>query len=367
LSARAFRAPGRVNLIGEHTDYNQGLVLPIALDLATVATVTPARDGRLRVYTAHFNQERDWDPADLANVSPVHGWPDYVVGVARELIRAGYPVEPLEIHIESTVPEGSGLSSSAALDVSCALAMLNGRSIDRLLLARICQAAERDFVGVPTGIMDPYASIFGQEGAAIEIDCRSLTHKVVGLPPNVEILAVNSMVKHALGQSAYRERTEQCAAAVEVIRKRYPDTRSLRDVDGDMLAAMWVDLPESPARRARHVVQENRRVEEFVTACARGDLRRMGELFIASHASLQHDYEVSCEELDFLVETACSIEGVWGARMTGGGFGGCTVNLVDPAAVDHFRGDIARRYHDRFSIHPRIYRCEPSAGASEIH
>ncbi len=367
MSVRAFSAPGRVNLIGEHTDYNLGFVLPIALDLATVATATPSADGRLRVHSVHYNQQLDWDPSELTHVPRAHGWPDYVVGVARELIGAGYPVEPLEIYIESTVPEGSGLSSSAALEVSCALAMLNGRPIDRLRLAQICQAAERDFVGVPSGIMDQYVSVFGQEGAAIEIDCRSLTHKVVGLPRNVEILAVNSMVKHSLGLSAYRERTEQCAAAVEAIRLHDPETCSLRDVDGDMLAAMWVDLPEILARRARHIISENQRVMEFVSACGRGDLGRMGELFAASHASLRDDYEVSCEELDFLVETACSIEGVWGARMTGGGFGGCTVNLVDPAAEDRFRGDIARRYHDRFSVHPQIYRCEPSAGASEIH
>jgi galactokinase len=340
LTARAFRAPGRVNLIGEHTDYNLGFVLPIALDLSTVAIATPSRDGRLHVHTALRNQQISWSPAELADLSPAHDWSDYVVGVARELTRAGFPLEPLEIRIESTVPEGAGLSSSAALEVSCALAMLNGRLIDRLQLARICQAAERDFAGVPNGIMDQYASVFGQDGAALEIDCRSLTHKVVSLPPNVEILAVNSMVKHALGHSAYRQRTEQCAAAVEAIRVRYPEARSLRDVNAAMLTAIWPDLPGIPARRARHVVGENRRVGEFVASSGRGDLRRMGELFADSHASLRDDYEVSCEELDFLVETAGSIEGVWGARMTGGGFGGCIVAMVDPAAADRFRAGI---------------------------
>jgi galactokinase len=366
LRARAFRAPGRVNLIGEHTDYNLGFVLPIALDLAVVAKSSPAQDGRLHVHTTLRAQQKNWRLTELEHLPPAQDWTDYVVGVARELIRAGFPVDPLEIRIESTVPEGSGLSSSTALEVSCALAMLNGRPIDRLRLARICQAAERDFVGVPSGIMDQYVSVFGQEGAALEIDCRSLTHKVVSLPPNVEILAVNSMVKHALGQSAYRERTEQCAAAVRAIGVRYPDTRSLRDVDAEMLETMWAELPAIPARRARHVVGENRRVEEFVSACGRGDLRRMGELFAASHASLRDDYEVSCEELDFLVEATGSIEGVWGARMTGGGFGGCTVNLVDPAAEDRFRFEMARMYSDRFSVHPQIYRCRPSAGASEV-
>ena len=180
---RAFRAPGRVNLIGEHTDYNLGFVLPIALDLGCVATATPATDGRLRVYTEDLNQSRDWDPGRSAHLSPAHDWTDYVIGVARELIRAGYEVGPQSLRIHSTVPIGSGLSSSAALEVSAALAMLDGRPIEPLRLAQLCQRAEREFVGVPSGIMDQYVAVFGQEGSAIEIDCRSLTHKVVTLPP----------------------------------------------------------------------------------------------------------------------------------------------------------------------------------------
>ena len=246
MKARAFRAPGRVNLIGEHTDYNLGFVLPIALDLQTAATATPSRDGRLRVYTKHFEQERDWDPAELPLLTPAHDWSDYVVGVARELIRAGYAVPPMDIRIESTVPEGSGLSSSAALEVSSALAMLDGREIGRLELAQLCQRAEREFVGTPSGIMDQYVSVFGEEGSALEIDCRSLTHKVVCLPPKVEMIAVNSMVKHALAQSAYRERTEECAAAVGAIRTLFPEVRSLRDVHASMLTEARPRWRKSP-------------------------------------------------------------------------------------------------------------------------
>jgi len=366
VTGRAFCAPGRVNLIGEHTDYNLGFVLPIALDLACVTTATPANDGRFRVRTENLRQTRDWDPAEIPHLSPAHNWTDYVIGVARELIAAGYPVGAQNLTVRSTVPGGSGLSSSAALEVSCALAMLLGRPIEPLRLAQLCQRAERGFVGVPSGIMDQYVSVFGREGSAIEIDCRSLTHKVVHLPPNVEIFAVNSMVKHELGQSAYRERTEQCAAAVAAIRTHYPEVQSLRDVDARMLTEVYGSLPEIPARRARHVVSENQRVEEFVAASESGDLSRMGELFLASHRSLQFDYEVSAEELDFLVDTAIGIGGVYGARMTGGGFGGCTVNLVDPAAEEIFQREIVRRYQDRFAIAPQIYRCRPSAGASEI-
>jgi galactokinase len=212
--------------------------------------------------------------------------------------------------------------------------------------------------------MDQYVAVFGERGSAIEIDCRSLTHTVVTLPPNVEIFAVNSMVKHDLAQSAYRERTEQCSAAVEAIRSRYPDVRSLRDVDLPMLAAS--SLPGTIGRRARHVIGEDERVRKFVAACREGDVRQMGELFVESHRSLQFDYEVSSEELDFLVDTAIGIEGVYGARMTGGGFGGCTVNLVDQGAAARFEREIACRYQARFSVRPQVYRCRPSAGASEI-
>jgi galactokinase len=363
---RAFRAPGRVNLIGEHTDYNLGFVLPIALDLACAATTSPAMDSRLRIYSEELGRSADWDVAGIPQLSPSGNWTDYVAGVARELIAAGYSIEPQSIRIHSTVPSGSGLSSSAALEVSCALAMLGGRPIQPLQLAQLCQRAEREFVGVPSGIMDQYVAVFGQEGAALEIDCRSLTHKVVTLPGGVEIFAVNSMVKHALGQSAYRERTEQCAAAVEAIRTRYPDVRSLRDVDPRMFGEIASTLPDTIRRRARHVVTEDERVEKFVDACRGGDLPKMGELFVESHRSLQFDYEVSCEELDFLVDTAISIEGVYGARMTGGGFGGCTVNLVDPAAEARFVREIAAKYQERFQVRPQVYRCQPSAGASEI-
>jgi galactokinase len=363
---RAFRAPGRVNLIGEHTDYNLGFVLPIALDLACIAKTVPASGGRLRVRSENRAEQKEWDLAAIPSLQPAHDWTDYVIGVAQQLIRAGYVVGPQNILIDSSVPEGSGLSSSAALEVSCALAMLNGRPIDRLRIAQLCQGAEREFVGIPSGIMDQYVAVFGLEGAALEIDCRSLTHQTVSLPPNVEIFAVNTMVKHALAQSAYKERTEECAAAVEAIQAHFPQVRSLRDVDPRMLAEVFDRLPDVPARRARHIVGENERVKQFIADCQSGNLRKMGELFFASHRSLRLDYEVSCQELDFLVESAQAIDGVYGARMTGGGFGGCTVNLVDPAAEEKFQSEIVKRYGERFSITPQVYRCRPSAGASEV-
>ena len=364
---RVFRAPGRVNLIGEHTDYNLGFVLPIALDLACFVAVSDSPDGALRVYSEEKRQSREWPAADLGRIAPSHDWSDYVIGVAQELIRAGYPVAPRQMLIRSTVPEGSGLSSSAALEVSSALAFLDGRAIDPLRLAQLCQRAEGSFVGMPCGIMDQYVSLFAQEHAALKIDCRSLESDPVTLPDGIAILAVNTMVKHALGQSAYKQRTAECAQAVEVIRSLDASVRSLRDVDLTLFEKAAPLLPPVTARRARHVVTENERVELFVKAARRGDVERMGQLMGESHVSLQHDYEVSCAELDFLVDTAAGIEGVLGARMTGGGFGGCTVNLLREGAGEHFRHEVVEAYGERFGITPEIFDCRPSRGAGAVN
>jgi len=362
---RIFRAPGRVNLIGEHTDYNLGFVMPVALDLATYVAAAPAADGKLRLYSEHRDESAEWPIADLSGAKRRGHWTDYTIGIAQELIHAGFPIEPANLLIRSTVPEGSGLSSSAALEVSSALALLGGRPMQRLDLARLCQDAERNFVGMPCGIMDQYISVFGEEQAAICLDCRSLKHQVVRLPADAAIVAVNTMVKHELASSAYKERTEQCAAAVEIVRQRHPQVASLRDVTPAMFEEAAPFMPPVVARRARHVVSEDVRVLQFVSACREGQLERMGELFESSHRSLQHDYEVSCDELDFLVDTGMGIEGVYGARMTGGGFGGCTVNLLQPAALPSFQQEIGELYYQRFGIRPAIYPCHPAWGAAE--
>jgi len=362
---RVFRAPGRVNLIGEHTDYNLGFVLPIAIQLASFIASAPG-DGVLRVYSENLHDKREWPVDGILQLERSRDWGDYVAGVARELLRAGYKLENTRLAIHSTVPVGSGLSSSAALEVSSALAMLGAQTIAPLELARLCQRAEREFVGMPCGIMDQYTAVFGVENAALELDCRSITHKAVSLPAEAAIIAVNTMVKHELGSSAYKQRVEECAAAVEAIRRRYPEVRSLRDVSSAQLETVTDEIPAVPRRRAWHVVTEDERVENFMAAGAAGDLREMGELFVGSHRSLQRDYEVSCDELDFLVDEALGISGVFGARMTGGGFGGCTVNLVRPEAVPIFRSAIAKAYKDRWGLDPQIYTCQPSAGAGEV-
>lgn len=360
---RVSRGPGRVNLIGEHTDYNLGLVLPMALELACLVASAPSPDGRLRVHSENLGQSREWPLEGVPGLKPAGDWGDYVAGVARELIRAGCAVQPANLLIRSTAPVGSGLSSSAALEVATALALLGDQKMDGLELAQLCRRAENQFVGMPCGIMDQYVSVFGRANSAIKIDCRSMRHEIVGLPAGVEILAVNSMVKHELGQSAYRQRVAECAAAVEAIRGRNPRVESLRDAS---LAELTEAVPAAPRKRARHILTENARVEEFMAACRRADLGALGELLVASHRSLQQDYEVSCVELDYLVDRALGIPGVLGARMTGGGFGGCTVNLLRPEAVPEFEAKITAAYREGFGIDPQIYPCRPSEGAGEI-
>ena len=340
---KLWRAPGRINLIGEHTDYNLGFVMPMAITFSTYIAAAPSPDGKLRAYSANLNDTREWTPGALRRAGD---WGDYIAGVAGLL--GSY--QPMNLYIHSDVPEGAGLSSSAALELSTSLALLDGRKMDPLELVKLCRRAENDFVGMPCGIMDQFISALAREHAALRIDCRSLEYEVVTLPDNVIVVAVNTMVKHELGTSAYRTRVAECAAAAKML-----GVASLRDATHD-----------GGDKRARHVISENARVEAFRAACAAGDLRAMGELFVASHRSLQHDYEVSCMELDFLVDTAITMEGVYGARMTGGGFGGCTVNLLAPAKVDSFEEAISNAYHARYGIIPEIYRSVPAAGASSF-
>jgi galactokinase len=354
-----FRAPGRVNLIGEHTDYNSGWVLPIAINLATYTASAPNAERLLRVYSQTIEQGREWPIAELGNLKPAHDWTDYVIGVVRQLPQHS----GRNILIDSTVPFGSGLSSSAALEVSVALAAGWDPAAPKIELAKLCRRAENEFIGLPSGIMDQYVSVFGHADAAVKIDCRSLEHEIVLLPAGAGLIAVNSMVKHELGQSAYRERVAECSRAVEAIRSRDPKVTSLRDATVAQLE--WIEDP-LVQRRARHVIKENLRVLDFVDACRRGDLAEMGRLLVASHRSLQRDYEVSCEEVDYLVDAAIAIPGVYGARITGGGFGGCTVNLMKPEAMDEFECSIGVAYAQRFEKRAEFYRVQAGEGAEPV-
>ena len=347
------RAPGRVNLIGEHTDYNLGFVLPIAIGQSCYVASAPNRQGLLRVYSANFNQSREWRVEQVERLTPAGDWTDYIVGVARQL--------PLghgrDLLIQSEVPLGAGLSSSAAIEVATALALGWQGELPSIELAKLARHAEREFVGMPCGIMDQYAAVFGRSNAALLIDCRSLASQPVALP-SAAIIAVNSMVKHELGKSAYPRRVAECAAAA-----RDMGVHSLREATVEQLAAISDPVV---LRRARHVLSENQRVLDFGDASRSGDLAKMGRLMLESHRSLREDYEVSCEELDFLVERAAEIDGVIGARMTGGGFGGCTVNLVDAAAADNFERSVSAAYRMKFGIEPAFYRVQASDGAQRM-
>ena len=364
---RTFRAPGRVNLIGEHTDYNDGFVMPAAIDFYTWAKVSPREDRKLQIRSENFNEEIEVN-LDDPNIAARKHWSDYPVGVAVILERAGYRLRGARLEIRGEVPIGSGLSSSAAIEVATAFALtaISGVEIDKQELALLCQRAENEFVGARVGIMDQFVSLFGKPQKALFLDCRTLESELLPLPDNVRLIICNTMVKHELASSAYNERREQCETGVKVFARHFPEITALRDVGLTELELFKNELSEVVYRRCRHVITENGRVLVAANALKQHDLTRFGRLMAESHQSLRDDYEVSSKELDLMVEFARRVEGVYGARMTGGGFGGCTVNLVAVEHADEFRERVAQWYEEATKITPEIYVCNPASGAEEI-
>lgn len=362
-----YRAPGRVNLIGEHTDYNAGFVMPAAIGFSVYAGISPREDRKLQIYSDNFSDGVEIDLDDASLRARGH-WSDYPIGVAVMLERAGYRLRGARVQIHSEVPMGSGLSSSAAVEVAvaCALVANSNLTIERTELALLCQQAENEFVGARVGIMDQFVALFGEAQKALLLDCRSLEYQLVPLPANVRLVVCNTMVKHELASSAYNERRAQCEAGVKHLARALPKVTALRDVTVEQLEQFGRDLPEVEYRRCRHVITENARVLAAAEALKRGDLGRFGGLMAESHRSLRDDYEVSCRELDLTVELASKQEGVYGARMTGGGFGGCTINLVDAAHVEDFQRQVAEGYEQSTSLKPEIYNCEASKGAESV-
>jgi galactokinase len=360
------RAPGRVNLIGEHTDYNDGFVLPAAINLYTWVAAAPREDGVLAARSAEMTGALR---ASLdAAFERSHTWTDYVTGVVQSLRRSGVPLNAASLLVRSEVPLGAGLSSSAALEMSvaCSLLEIARRTVAPESLARICQLAENEYVGAPCGIMDQFVAGVGRAGNAVFLDCRSLQYEYVPLPADVSLVLCNSMVKHSVAGGEYGKRRAQCEEAVDLLRAELPGINSLRDVTREDFERYERRLPEVLRKRARHVITENERVRLTVTALRGGDLGRVGGLMRASHESLRDDYEVSCPELDLLVELARAQPGVLGARMTGGGFGGCTVNLVRDAAVETFREVVARNYERATGRAPAIYVSQPADGVQRV-
>jgi galactokinase len=363
--ARIFRAPGRVNLIGEHTDYNDGFVMPAAIDLYAVAACAPRKDRRLLIRSENFSETAEFD-LDDADARPRKAWSDYAQGVALTLEESGRHLRGANLLIQSDVPVGAGLSSSAAIEVAVALALLDAANlkVDRTELARLCQRAENDFVGARVGIMDQFASLNGRAGCALMLDCRSLNYQLIALPENARLVISNTMVRHELASGEYNARRAECEAGVRMLRKHLPGIRALRDVSMDEFERYGEDLPETIRKRCRHVISENRRVALAAEAIERGDLQGLGQLMRESHESLRDDYEVSCREMDIMVELARRIEGAYGSRMTGGGFGGSAISIVEAARVEQFVISLARDYEKAAGLRPEIYICSAAEGAS---
>lgn len=362
---RLFSAPGRVNLIGEHTDYNAGFVLPIAANLRTYVAAGARADHCFRVYSCNLEDEVTFQLGPVETKQ--RGWINYVYGVSQVLRAAGHDLKGADVVIASEVPRGAGLSSSAALEVSFGFALLklNKREIDPLELAHAAQSAEHSFVGTKSGLMDQLTAIFAKGDHALLIDCRSL--EITAIPLRMNDLAVvicDSKVKHELATSAYNQRRAECEQAVELLGQKKPGINSLRDltaVDLDLIET----LPEPMRRRARHVITENERTLLAAEAIKVENFQLLGELMMQSHRSLRDDYDVSCQELDLLVELASAHEAVLGARMMGGGFGGCTVNLVRPAGLKAFQNYVTVDYRRMTGLTPEVYVIRADDGVRE--
>ncbi len=364
--AAVYRAPGRVNLIGEHTDYNDGFVFPAAIDLFAWIAIAPRSDRRIHLRSENFGQSAEFD-LDAGPRAASREWSSYVFGVALVLERRGYQLRGANLLIRGDVPIGAGVSSSAALEVAAGFALLanSGIAIGGIELALCCQKAENDFVGTRCGIMDQLASARCVKDRALLLDCRSLESRTVPLPAGVRLVICNSMVKRELAASAYNTRRAECEEGVRIIAERFPGVRALRDVTMDELESCQVSLPGNVYKRCRHVVSEDARVILAADALEHNRLDDLRSLMAESHRSLRYDYEVSCAELDLLVELASEAEGVHGARMTGAGFGGCTINLVNSEAVAEFQRRISTGYERRTGLKPDIYVCDAADGVQQ--
>ncbi|MEP7259300.1 MAG: galactokinase [Flavitalea sp.] len=359
-------APGRVNLIGEHTDYNDGFVLPGAIDKKIYFAIAKNGLQQVRVWSNEF-QELFSFPLDRKD--PDESWKNYLIGVNYYIqLKTGAFSEGVDIVFDGDIPVGGGMSSSAALcsGYGFALNELFSRGLDRLELARIGQLTEHHFVGANVGIMDQFASLYGKAGHVIKLDCRSMEYEYIPFHfPDHRIVLVNSMVKHTLAASEYNVRRQQCEEGVAKLKKYYPEALSLRDISIERLEKHILDIPEIVYQRCKYVVEEKDRLLKGCELLKQGNLAGFGSLMYRTHEGLRHEYEVSCKELDFLVECAKKIEGVEGSRMMGGGFGGCTINLVQLGAIGKFTAAIQEQYRDAFEKTTEVYTMQIEDGVKE--
>jgi galactokinase len=357
-------APGRVNLIGEHTDYNEGFALPMAIDRFVGVAFRPRADRRIVVSAPDFGGTASFE-IGAPRAGPVGEWTNYVAGVLWALERSGHGVRGMDMVVLGDLPIGAGLSSSAAVEMAVARAACEASELewDAVRMAEIGQVAEREYVGVSCGIMDQLASAKSAEGCALLLDCRTLDTEVVGIPPELGVVVMDTGVPRRLAESGYNERFAQCQEALREIRRAHPEIRALRDVDRELLGEFDGVLEPVVYRRVRHVVEENGRPARMAAALHARDFALAGELMNESHRSLRDLYEVSCPELDFMVDVAVSHAGSFGARLTGAGFGGSAIALVDREALPSFVADVEGRYRERFPLEARLFACRPAAGA----
>jgi len=365
---RRFRAPARVNIIGEHTDYNDGLVLPTTTALFTSVAAVPRPDRIIRIESREMRNVQSFD---LDDIEPAKnpGWIDYAKGVAAELEAEGIRLQGANLEIESQIPLGGGLSSSASFELAVATALLRlaDRSLPGPSLAAICQRAEIRYAGVNCGIMDQFTIACCKRGNAMLLDCRSLDIEQVAIPPSAGMLIIDSGVKHRLPESAYNKRSDECAEAVKILSQHAPQVVALRDLKMEMLETQKDRLGDLLYRRCRHVVSENQRVRDAYAALRSGDLEKLGNLISASHASLRDDFEVSCDEVDQLVQIADECTDVPGSRILGAGFGGCVLSLVGLDNIEEVAGKITQKYKQVTGHDPWTHIVQGSEPAQQIH
>lgn len=360
------RSPGRINLIGEHTDYNEGFVLPAAIDKAAYLAFTPRQDKEIHLHSIDLKDTYITNTSSIAP-SPVSSWPNYLLGVVAQFIKAGIDIKGFDAALTADIPIGAGLSSSAAVECAMAMALNHATEagFDKLALVKMAQKAEHEFAGVQCGIMDQFASMFGKKGHVIRLDCRSLEYAYEPFEINgYKIVLLDTNVKHSLGSSEYNVRRQQCEAGVEILSKHYPEIKSLRDATLPMLNTYV--LPEDIIiyQRCRYVVEENNRLLEGCLDLERGDIRAFGRKMLETHYGLSKLYEVSCDELDFLVTSVQETPYVLGSRMMGGGFGGCTINIVREDKVEGLINDTAEKYHRNMNKTLKAYIANIEDGTS---
>jgi galactokinase len=363
-----FAAPGRVNLIGEHTDYAEGFVMPVAIDFATLAAISPRSDGKIVLYSENYSDdgERTFDAS--APLKASKHWTDYPLGVVAILTGEGHKIPGFSLSLWGDVPLGSGLSSSASVEVVTALAVLSliGASYPGPVLARLCQRVENEFVGTSCGIMDQFISVNGKENHALLLDCRDLSFKLAPIPAHVALVIANTMVKHSIAGGDYPTRRRESEAACAVIASHRPGVPFLRDATLEDLEKWGHEMAPKSLMRARHVISEDLRTVAAEKALEKGDLVELGRLMAEAHKSYSGDFEGSCVEADLMVELAQDIPGLIGARLTGGGFGGCTINLVEQSQAKAFAAELGKRYAAKTGIVPQIHVCHASGGAHKV-